>query len=237
MAGSDVDEYGIWLPGSTPYNVRAGVLLTILGLHILSAVVILVLFIMKARDRHSGLAQRSVALVTFQTVALFCVGSAGLISTSIPRWPCFLRLWLINIGDALLFASFAARAIQHIVVSNVHTLTNKIASNNYSGFKSMGHPHNMHSTYLSQSTRPMRSASQSSMFSNTGFEMESSHTRTHDALGRVNIGSGSGDSSSKEKKTAMAMASSMQGNEIPMHSGADVRLYKRLKKYTRLQRY
>ncbi|KAJ2659325.1 hypothetical protein IWW48_003568 [Coemansia sp. RSA 1200] len=237
MAESDVDEYGVWLPGSTPYNVRAGVLLTILGLHIISAVVILVLFIVKARDRHSGLAQRSVTLVTFQTVALFCVGSAGLISTSIPRWPCFLRLWLINIGDALLFASFAARAIQHIVVSNVHTLTNKIASNNYSGFKNMGHPNNMHSTYLSHSTRPMRSASQSSMFSNTGFEMESSHTRTHDALGRVNIGSGSGDSSSKEKKTAMAMASSMQGNEIPMQSGADVRLYKRLKKYTRLQRY
>ncbi|KAJ1661786.1 hypothetical protein IW140_006429 [Coemansia sp. RSA 1813] len=229
MTSNYIGEDGGWLPDSVPYKVRAGVLLTILGLHIIYAIIILMLFIIKARDRHSGLAQRSVALVTFQTVALFCVGSAGLISTSIPRWPCFLRLWLINIGDALLFASIAARAIQHIVVSNVHTLTNKIASNNYSGFKGVAQ-HNINSAYMTQTTRPMRSASQSSMFSNTGFDSETNHLHVSGALGRSNTGR-------SEKKRTMELTNPMQGSDMHMQSESDLKLYRKLKRYTRWQRY
>ncbi|KAJ1796053.1 hypothetical protein LPJ59_003983 [Coemansia sp. RSA 2399] len=234
MTGSYIGEDGGWLPSSVPYKVRAGVLLTLLGLHIIYAIAILVLFIMKAKDRHSGLAQRSVALVMFQTVALFFVGSAGLISTSIPRWPCFLRLWLINVGDALLFASIAARAIQHIVISNVHALTNKIASNNYSGFKGMAQQQqNINSAYLTHTTRPMRSASQSSIFSSGGgFDLETNHLHTSGALGR------STTAGRNEKKNTLELPNSMQGdNDMHMQSGADIRLYRKLKRYTRLQRY
>ncbi|KAJ2546012.1 hypothetical protein EV175_005754 [Coemansia sp. RSA 1933] len=236
--GSYIGADGGWLPDSTAYKVRAGVLLTLLGLHIIYAIVILVLFIIKAKDRHSGLAQRSVALVTFQTVALFCVGSAGLISTSIPKWPCFLRLWLINIGDALLFASIAARAIQHIVISNVHTLTNEIASNTYAGFRGGMAQQQQNATgpaYLTHTTRPVRSATQSSVFSNEGFDLNSNRPHTTSALGRSNTSS----RSEKTKRNTLVLTNPLQGNDDDMcsQSDLDIKLYRKLKRYTRMQRY
>ncbi|KAJ1662123.1 hypothetical protein EV178_006137, partial [Coemansia sp. RSA 1646] len=227
----NVDADGRWIPGSLPYKIKAGVLLSVFILHVIYALVTFVMFIIKARDRHSGLAQRSVPLVGLQAIGLIFVGVIGAISTALQEWPCFLKLWFGNIGYYALYSAIAARAFQHIVVSNVHILTNKVASSKNPEFKGVVQQSDT-LAYLNQNRRPMRSASQSSSFSNTGFDSEMNRLSHNPGavVGRNVI-------SKSEKKNPMNLLSSLEHNNAHMDDETDTKLYMRLKKYTRLQRY
>ncbi|KAJ2520736.1 hypothetical protein GGI11_001785 [Coemansia sp. RSA 2049] len=223
----NIDENGRWIPSSPQYKIRAGVCLALFIVHMIYALVTLVMFLIKARDRHSGLAQRSVPLVALQAFGLICVAVIGGISTALQEWPCFLKLWFGNVGYYALYSAIAARSFQHVVISNVHILTNKVASSKNSDFKGVMHHHQSEPlAYLNQGARQVRSASQSSTFSNTIFDSETN---------RLNR------SSHGEKKNIMNLTSSLQATPAPrahVHDGeSNSRLYKRLKRYTKLQRY
>ncbi|KAJ1898426.1 hypothetical protein LPJ81_004344 [Coemansia sp. IMI 209127] len=194
------------------------------------------MFLIKARDKHSGLAQRSVPLVTLQALGLIFVGVIGAISTALQEWPCFLKLWFGNIGYYVLYAAIAARAFQHIVVSNVHILTNKVASSKNSEFKGVVQQHDALAYLNIRSERaPMRSASQDSSFSAGGSDLETKRLSHIPGamVGRKSTVRG------EMNKNAMDLASSLQHHDVSphLHDVSDTKLYLRLKKYTRLQRY
>ncbi|KAJ2306339.1 hypothetical protein IWW52_004536, partial [Coemansia sp. RSA 2704] len=168
-----VDENGRWVVGSLPYKIRAGVVLSVYIVYNIYVFTTYIMFVMKARDKHSGLSQRNLKLITLQAIACLLLGAVGMISTSIQQWPCFVKLWFTNIGFLMMYGAVAARAFQHIVVSNVHILTNKVASNNNPAFKGLIPQSNL--GVLTQTARH-RSNSQSSMFSNTEFDVSENAT-------------------------------------------------------------
>ncbi|KAJ2786848.1 hypothetical protein GGI15_001210 [Coemansia interrupta] len=102
-------------------------------------------------------------------------------------------------------------------------MTNMLASNNNPGFKNMMPSSNV--ALLGQGTRVHRSASQSSIFSNTDYE----NSEMGHAMGV------SGGSS--EKKTVLNIASDIRHESIRMDGSPEMKLYKRLQKYSRLQRF
>ncbi|KAI7821808.1 hypothetical protein BX661DRAFT_187993 [Kickxella alabastrina] len=210
------DDNGRWVLGSRPYKIRVGVVLTIFVIYIIYVIVTFTMFIIKARDKHSGLLQRNVRLVTLQVVGCFLMGISGMISTSLQQWPCFLKLWLVNSGYVLLYSSVAARACQHIVVSNLHTMTNKLAGNNNPMFKESP---KCNMKFLRQTTRANRSASQTSIMSNTDFD-PSDGIRALD-----------------EKKDGPDHSKHILQASMHLGDGADSRTYKRLKKYSNMQRF
>ncbi|KAJ2526251.1 hypothetical protein IWW43_006451, partial [Coemansia sp. RSA 1935] len=214
-----VDDNGRWEVGSKPYSIRAGIVLSVYIVYGIYVFVTYAMFVMKARDKHSGLSQRNITLITLQAIACFLLGTVGMISTSIQQWPCFLKLWFTNVGFMMMYGAVAARAVQHIIVSNVHILTNKVASNNNPAFKGLIPQSNLN--YLSQNGRHNRSNSQSSMFSNTDF-------------GHPNI---SAATPYEEKKGMMDLNKTVRFASMRMEDGPEMKLYKRLHKYTRLQRY
>ncbi|KAJ2083785.1 hypothetical protein H4R24_000556 [Coemansia sp. RSA 988] len=234
-----IDENGRWEVGSTPYNIRAGTLLSIYGLYVIYVVVTFTMFVIKARDKHSGLEQRNPRLVTMQAVGCFLMGTVGMISTSIQQWPCFLKLWFCNIGFLLTYGAVAARAFQHIVVSNVHILTNKVASTNNPAFAgvvpqtnfaflsqnggtAVGRANGNNAGYFSQMpTRQHRSNSQSSIFSHTEFALSDNTTAM----------------AAEDKKHTLEMNKTMRITSLCVDHGSEVKLYRQLHKYTRLQRY
>ncbi|KAI8323389.1 hypothetical protein GQ54DRAFT_296815 [Martensiomyces pterosporus] len=118
-----------WAEGTTNYNIRVGILFTVYALYTVFVISTLALFIIKARYRHSGLYQRSVKLVTIQAVGGFLIGTNGLVSTALNKWPCFLKLWLFDIGFTLLLTAVSARAVQLIVVSKIHSLNSQLSTN------------------------------------------------------------------------------------------------------------
>ncbi|KAJ2724441.1 hypothetical protein GGI07_001953 [Coemansia sp. Benny D115] len=211
------DENGRWIVGSLPYKLRAGIVLSVYIVYVIYVIVTFTMFIMKARDKHSGLHQRNIKLVTLQVAGCFFMGAVGMISTSIQQWPCFLKLWFVDIGFLVMYSAVAARAFQHIVVTNVHILTNKLASSNNPAFR--GTMPQSSINYLNPSTRPNRSASQSSIFSNTDFEVSD------------------GTHIDSEKKAALGLEKHIRHASTRMENGPDMKVYKRLQKYTRLQRY
>ncbi|KAJ2552253.1 hypothetical protein EV175_003388 [Coemansia sp. RSA 1933] len=229
-----VDEDGRWIPGSPPYKIRAGIFLAVFVLHVIYALVTLAMFLIKSRDRHSGLSQRSVPLVTLQALGLLCVGVIGAISTALQEWPCFLKLWFGNVGYYILYASIAARAFQHIVVSNVHILTNKVASNKNSEFKGITQQPDA-LIYLNRSTRPMRSVSQDSSIGTGGFELETKRLSRHPG---TLLGRNSTTTRGEKTKAALGFDASLEHDDnAHLHDQSDTKLYLRLKKYTRLQRF
>ncbi|KAJ2483004.1 hypothetical protein IWW56_000687 [Coemansia sp. RSA 2131] len=214
-----VDDNGRWEVGSKPYNIRAGIVLSVYIVYGIYVFVTYIMFVMKARDKHSGLSQRNITLITLQAIACFLLGTVGMISTSIQQWPCFLKLWFTNVGFMMMYGAVAARAVQHIVVSNVHILTNKVASNNNPAFKGLIPQSNLN--YMSQNSRHNRSNSQSSMFSNTDFGHPNSAVATP----------------YEEKKGMIDLNKTVRFTSLRMDNGPEMKLYKRLHKYTRLQRY
>ncbi|KAI9499768.1 hypothetical protein BX070DRAFT_218015 [Coemansia spiralis] len=222
MGSSDEVASGGWATNTIQFKVRAGVLLSIFILHMVYAITTLTMFLVRARDKHTGLAQRNVRLTTLQTIGLIFVAITGSFSTALQTWPCFIKLWFCYVGFFTMYSCVAARAFQHIIVSTVHILTNKVANANNPGFKVMPQTNNL--AYLSQGTgRPMRSGSQSSIFSNNEF----------DSSDAARLNNGMGD----EKKNTMELGKHMRHESTRMDNGPEMKLYRRLQRYTRLQKY
>ncbi|KAI8321376.1 hypothetical protein GQ54DRAFT_325071 [Martensiomyces pterosporus] len=117
-----------WSPGTKNYDIRVGVMFAVYGIYTVFVLVTLAMFVIKSRNRHSGLDKRSVRLVVLQAIGCFLVGTDGLVSTALNDWACFVQLWLFNIGFSLLITAISGRAVQLIVLSKIHSLNNELSS-------------------------------------------------------------------------------------------------------------
>ncbi|KAJ2706233.1 hypothetical protein FB645_001749 [Coemansia sp. IMI 203386] len=216
-----LDSTGRWPKDSVAYKVRVGVIMGVYAIYMVYAIVTFTMFISKSRDKHSGLAQRSIKLVTLQAIAGVLIGTVGMFSTALQLWPAFLRLWLTNIGYMIMYSSVISRGFQHIVISNLHNLTNELASNRNINFNTDINSKDV-SSYVRQSLNQnrMRAGSQSSINSNTDFEGTDSHQ----------------GSIEKKKLSALVQKTAFTSNAY-MPNGPERKLYKRLQKYARLQPY
>ncbi|KAJ1722676.1 hypothetical protein LPJ53_002934 [Coemansia erecta] len=212
-----VDDTGRWTSDSIEYKVRVGVVMSLYVIYIFYVVITFTMFIKRSKDKHSGLAQRNINLVTLQVASGFLMGTVGMFSTALQLWPAFLRLWFTNIGYMVMYSAVLGRGFQHIVVSNLHILTNQIASTKNPGFKNMMPQSNL--AVFHESKRHDRSASQSSVFSNAEFDISGNGRNTFEKRSVANF-------------TKHGRQESMIGERAP-----EMRLYRKLQKYTRLQRY
>ncbi|KAJ2706239.1 hypothetical protein FB645_001755 [Coemansia sp. IMI 203386] len=214
-----VDESGRWTSDSIEYKIRAGVVMSIYVVYIFYVVITTVMFVQKAKDKHSGLAQRNIRLVSLQVFSGFLMGTVGMFSTALQLWPAFLRLWFTNIGYMVMYSAVLARGFQHIVTSNLHNLTNKLASTKNPGFKNM--MPNTNVAYPGQEKRFQQNTSQSSIFSNTDYEGFENRRGTF------------------EKKGVFDFVKSSRHENVKMDAGSrsETKLFKKLQKYTKLQRY
>ncbi|KAJ1936681.1 hypothetical protein FBU59_004977, partial [Linderina macrospora] len=126
MDTSTIPRDPAWEPGSKNYKVRVGVMFTAYSVYALYVTVTMVMFHIQSRNPYSELSKRSVKLVTIQAVGCFIIGTLGLVSTAINRWACFPKLWLFNIGFIIAVTALTARAVQLIVVSNIHILNGQM---------------------------------------------------------------------------------------------------------------
>ncbi|KAJ1722670.1 hypothetical protein LPJ53_002928 [Coemansia erecta] len=174
-----------------------------------------IMFVRKAKDKHSGLAQRNTKLVMLQVLSGCLMGTVGMISTAFQKWPAFLRLWFTNVGYLVMFAAVIARGFQYIVVSNLHNITSDIANSKNPRMMSM--QSQTSPEFARQSSRFQRSGSQSSAFSNTDYDTPS------DTVGK------------SEKVTFSDLARQARDSSLHAISGPERRLHKRLQKYAKLQ--
>ncbi|KAJ1959698.1 hypothetical protein GGI12_004202 [Dipsacomyces acuminosporus] len=123
----------IWARGTSVYKIRVGVIFAIYALYTVFVVFTLTMFIVKARNKHTGLSRRSVILVTIQAVGAFLIGTDGLVSTALNTWPCFIMLWLFNVGFMVMLTAMSARALQLIVLTKIHLLNSKLTSRDVHG--------------------------------------------------------------------------------------------------------
>ncbi|KAJ2864035.1 hypothetical protein FB639_005238, partial [Coemansia asiatica] len=216
------DENGRWPSDSVMYKVRVGVVMGVYAIYMVYAFVTFAMFIAKSKDKHSGLAQRNIKLVALQFVAGILMGTVGMVSTAFQLWPTFLRLWFANIGYMIMYSSVITRAFQHIVVSHLHILTNKLTSSNknadiYREQRSQGM-----SSFIRQSSQHnrQRGGSQSSINSNTDFG-----------------GAESNQGSIEKGKLSALIEKNGMAAEAYMANGLERKLYRRLQKYARLQKY
>ncbi|KAJ2741660.1 hypothetical protein GGI20_005030 [Coemansia sp. BCRC 34301] len=225
LAKREIDISDVWPTDSAKYKIRSGIALGIYAAYMIYVVVTFTMFVKKSRDKHSGLAQRSVSLVVLQSVGCVFMGTAGLVSTGLPVWPCFLKLWFLNVGFMIVYPAISARALQHVVMSNVHNLTNKLATGNAPALKGTMTPHgNLDFLRQEDGPRHQRSGSQTSIFSNTDFEHNES------TQGMV----------LNEKKHTVEVGSSKAMRHAVLgrvDDGPEAKIYRQLQKYTRLQRF
>lgn len=117
-----------WVPGTRNYRIRATIMSVFAGIYTLFVLVTLIWFIIKARDKRSGLDKRYVVLVVIQSIGCYLVGVDGLVTGALNNWACFGKLWLFNMGFDLILSSMTARAFHLMVVSRVHQLSMQIAN-------------------------------------------------------------------------------------------------------------
>ncbi|KAJ2308651.1 hypothetical protein IWW54_004012 [Coemansia sp. RSA 2705] len=117
-----------WLPGTTNYHIRASVVTSVSALYTLFVIVTLVMFIVVARNRRSGLEKRSAKLVLIQALGCYLAGVDGLVTAALNNWACFAKLWLFNIGFMVSLSAMSARAFHLMVVYKVHELTSKLSA-------------------------------------------------------------------------------------------------------------
>ncbi|KAJ2884391.1 hypothetical protein FB639_001969 [Coemansia asiatica] len=212
-----VDESGRWTSDSIEYKIRVGIVMSVYVIYIFYVIITSIMFIQQAKNKHSGLAQRNIKLVGLQVISGFLMGTVGMFSTALQLWPAFLRLWFTNIGYIVMYSAVLARGFQHIVVSNLHILTNKLASTKNPGFKNM--MPNTNVAYPGLEKRFQRNNSQSSIFSNTGYEGFENRRGTF------------------EKKGIFDFAKSSNQQEVHLGASKEMGLFKKLQRYTKLQRY
>ncbi|KAJ2427003.1 hypothetical protein GGF41_001843, partial [Coemansia sp. RSA 2531] len=129
---SDSDEIlPDWAPGSRNYIIRASIMVALAVVYTIFVIVTLAMFIIKARDKRSGLEKRKVVLVAIQAVGCYLVGVDGAITGAANNWSCIGKLWLFNIGFTLSLMALTARAFHLLVVSKVHMITSQLAARSY----------------------------------------------------------------------------------------------------------
>ncbi|KAJ2549438.1 hypothetical protein IWW35_003745 [Coemansia sp. RSA 1878] len=116
-----------WVAGTTNYRIRASVIAGVSVVYTIFVIVTLVMFIIVARNKRSGLEKRSVKLVFIQALGCYLAGVDGLVTAALNNWACFIRLWLFNIGFMLSLSAMFARAFHLMVVYKVHELTSKLS--------------------------------------------------------------------------------------------------------------
>ncbi|KAJ2448509.1 hypothetical protein EV183_005404 [Coemansia sp. RSA 2336] len=117
-----------WVPGTTNYRIRASVMTGISGLYTLFVLVTVVMFIVVARNKRSGLEKRSAKLVVIQAFGCYLAGVDGLVTSALNNWACFAKLWLFNLGFMLSLSAMFARAFHLLVVYKVHELTSALSA-------------------------------------------------------------------------------------------------------------
>ncbi|KAI9470151.1 hypothetical protein LPJ55_001883 [Coemansia sp. RSA 990] len=117
-----------WVPGTKNYRIRASVMTGISGLYTLFVLVTVVMFIVVARNKRSGLEKRSAKLVVIQALGCYLTGVDGLVTSALNNWACFVRLWLFNLGFMLSLSAMFARAFHLLVVYKVHELTSALSA-------------------------------------------------------------------------------------------------------------
>ncbi|KAJ2686428.1 hypothetical protein IWW39_003651 [Coemansia spiralis] len=117
-----------WKPGSKNYIIRASLMVGLAGAYTIFVVATLVMFIVKSRDKRSGLDKRKVALVTIQAIGCYLVGADGAITGAANNWSCIGKLWLFNMGFALSLMALTARAFHLLVVSKVHMISTQLTA-------------------------------------------------------------------------------------------------------------
>ncbi|KAJ2331574.1 hypothetical protein GGI00_003191, partial [Coemansia sp. RSA 2681] len=127
MASSD-EILPEWVPGTTNYRIRASIMVGFAALYTIFVIVTLVMFLIKARDKRSGLNKRNAKLIVIQAIGCYIVGVDGLITAAANNWSCIAKLWLFNIGFVLSLEAIVARAIHLMVVSKVHMLTMQLST-------------------------------------------------------------------------------------------------------------
>ncbi|KAJ2357682.1 hypothetical protein H4S02_012493, partial [Coemansia sp. RSA 2611] len=75
-----------WKPGSKNYIIRASLMVGLAGVYTIFVVATLAMFIVKSRDKRSGLDKRKVALVTIQAIGCYLVGADGAITGAANNW-------------------------------------------------------------------------------------------------------------------------------------------------------
>ncbi|KAJ1950568.1 hypothetical protein EC988_004342, partial [Linderina pennispora] len=115
-----------WRPGTSNYRAREISMFTVYGVYTVFVIVTLVMFLVQSRNPRSELSKRSVKLVSIQAVGCFIVGTLGLVSTALNEWACFIKLWLYDIGFTIVLSALAARAMQLIIISKIHSLTGQV---------------------------------------------------------------------------------------------------------------
>ncbi|KAJ2785611.1 hypothetical protein H4R18_000427 [Coemansia javaensis] len=232
-------EDGRWIPGSLPYRIRAGVLFSVYGVYVVYVVLTLALFIAKARDRHSGLAQRGTRLVVLQAAGCFLMGAVGMVSTALQQWPCFLKLWFCNVGFLMAYSALAARAFQHIVVSNIHSATNRVAVHNNPVFAGQAPS----TPALASVPRP------DSIFTEQVLPIAAHHygrgddagnsrldaAMYDDGFGAVQLGAPAACDDEKTSIAGLHGAARLTSTQLVAADSADT--YRRLDKYTRMQHF
>ncbi|KAJ1842121.1 hypothetical protein LPJ73_005899, partial [Coemansia sp. RSA 2703] len=163
-----VDDTGRWLSSTPEYKIRVGIVMSVYIIYLFYITITAIMFVNKAKDKHSGLAQRNTKLVMLQVISGCLMGTVGMISTAFQKWPAFLRLWFTNIGYIVMFAAVIARGFQYIVVSNLHNITSDIANSKNPRLMSMQGQTSL--DFARKSSRLQRSESQSSAFSNTDYD-------------------------------------------------------------------
>ncbi|KAJ2160531.1 hypothetical protein GGF46_002180 [Coemansia sp. RSA 552] len=117
-----------WKAGSRNYRIRAWTVCGFGVVYTVFAFTTLFMFVSMARNKRSGLEKRSTRLVTIQALGCYLVGVTGLVSAAMNNWPCFVKLWLFNVGFVLSLSAMLARAFHLLVVFKVHELTTRLSA-------------------------------------------------------------------------------------------------------------
>ncbi|KAJ2811719.1 hypothetical protein FBU31_007723, partial [Coemansia sp. 'formosensis'] len=120
-----------WEPGSRKYTIRVGIMAGLAAVYTIFVIVTLAMFIIKSRDKRSGLEKRKVMLVAIQALGCYLVGVDGAITGATNNWSCIGKLWLFSMGFTISLMALTARAFHLMVVSKVHIITSQLSARSY----------------------------------------------------------------------------------------------------------
>ncbi|ORX73046.1 hypothetical protein DL89DRAFT_290822 [Linderina pennispora] len=111
-----------WEAGGSSYKIRVGAVTAICVIYGVFVLVTMAMFLIQSARKNIDLSRRSIVLVTLQAAGAFMVGTIALAHTALKEVPCFIRLWMVNLGFILCMTALFARVVQFIVVSRTHML-------------------------------------------------------------------------------------------------------------------
>ncbi|KAJ2375923.1 hypothetical protein GGI05_007080, partial [Coemansia sp. RSA 2603] len=126
-----------WVPGTRNYHIRASVMMAISVVYTLFVLVTSIMFILKSRNKRSGLSKRYVTIVIFQAFGCYLAGVNGLVTAALNNWACFGKLWLFNMGFLISLSAMSVRAFHLMVTYKVHELSSVLSTRNPKGIDSL----------------------------------------------------------------------------------------------------